>query len=341
MVDKASFPEVVQKIQDKALSEADIAQYFIVTPDPLRPMNFKIQVNADNVDIRGLERLARNADALLASPVISEGTGVRDLTAAKPRYIVAEGDSWFRLPHFLGIPRTMIDVLQQADKTDTIVNLAHWGDTLGEMLQTGEFWHYVDAGYDLLLFSAGGNDVLGGGNLAQYLNLLDPDHEAESDAPYYIRPKFYSDLAIVVANLELGLIKPLAARHVKTRIVMHGYDYAVPFPDGPWIGGPMASVGLDVRHYKPLCCAIVRRMIDAYNSALAALGAKYPDVFHYLDLRGTVGDNGWWIEMHAKDAGAQAYEAKLKAKIDTIAPVPFLAAKQQLFAPVALPGRAA
>ncbi|MDE2365151.1 MAG: SGNH/GDSL hydrolase family protein [Hyphomicrobiales bacterium] len=344
MAAKISLAQIVQKIQTGALTDQDKRQYFVVEPDPARPMNFRIFVNAENVDIAGLERLAQNADPLFAS-ITRHGRGKHKGKATKggasARYIVAKGDSWFRLPHFPGIPGTMIDVLQEQDTTDTIVNLAHWGDTLADMLQSGDFWQYVDADYDLLLFSAGGNDILGGGNLASMLNLFDPGHTKASDALYYIKPAFYTQLAAVVANLESGLIAPLKNRRKKTQIVMHGYDYVAPFPNGPWIGGPMAQNGLNVQDYQPLCLAIVRCMIDAYNASLAGLAAKYPTLFHYLDLRGTVAANGWWIEMHAKEAGAQSYETKLKALIDKVDASPHLQARRRLYAPVAAPVRAA
>jgi hypothetical protein len=45
------------------------------------------------------------------------------------------------------------------------------------MILAGEFWPYLTSGQsDVVLFSGGGNDILGGGELWRYLNLFDVDH---------------------------------------------------------------------------------------------------------------------------------------------------------------------
>src|SRR5262249_19571478 len=151
--------------------------------------------------------------------------------------------------------------------------------TLGDMLLAGQFWPYIDGGDDLLLFSAGGNDIIGNGELAAFLNLFDVDHAKPSDAPYYVKQAFYDNLERVVANIEKGLILPMASRHANKRIIMHGYDYAIPRPQGPWLGSPMASQGLDPTFNAELCQAIVRLMINAYNVRLKGLASKYSNVF--------------------------------------------------------------
>ncbi|MBW7962009.1 hypothetical protein [Bradyrhizobium sp. BR 10261] len=317
MTKRISFSQLVEKIQSQRLTPQDARDYFLVEPNPHRPFDFNTYINPDNVDLKNVESLARDADQLVRH-IPSPGRGKKARKGAPTkRPIVAEGDSWFRLPHVFPFPRTCIDYLQEWGYS--ITNLAHWGDTLDEMLLAGEFWPYVDSGYELQLFSAGGNDILGNGSLASFLNLFDVDHAKPTDAPYYVRQSFFDNLDIVVSNIETGLILPMAARHASKKIIMHGYDYVIPRPQGPWLGSPMQSRGLDPTFNAGLCQAIVRLMIDAYNTRLKALASKYNAVFTHLDLRGTVGKAEWFDELHGKDAAARKIATRFAKTLDALA----------------------
>ena len=177
---------------------------------------------------------------------------------------------------------------------------------------------YVRNGYQPLLFSGGGNDVLGGGQLASFLNLFDVDHAKPSDAPYYVRQDFFDNLEIIISNIEYGLIVPLENLKVPCKIVMHGYDYVIPRKDGPWLGGPMQYQGLDPTFNAALCQAIIRLMIDAYNIRLSGLAAKHPTAFVHLDLRGTVNKTEWYDELHGKDSAAKKIAAKFAIAINSL-----------------------
>ena len=172
MAKRISLSQLIDKIQNRKLTHQEAREYFIVQPNAHRPFDFNTFINPEYVDVRNFELLARDADLLVSN--VSGGPPVRRRAAAKKKVtalnIVAEGDSWFRLPQIFPFPRTCIDYLQLWGYQ--ITNLAHWGDTLDEMLLAGEFWPYIDGGDDLLLFSAGGNDILGNGGLAGFLNLF-------------------------------------------------------------------------------------------------------------------------------------------------------------------------
>jgi|tagenome__1003787_1003787.scaffolds.fasta_scaffold20703048_1 hypothetical protein len=337
MAKRITLPQLVEKIQNRKLSPQEARDYFLVEPNARRPFDFNTYINVENVDVKNFESLARDADALVTN--VQAATSGRTRKAArnsKMRHsIVAEGDSWFRLPHVWPFPKTCIDFLQAAGYP--IANLAHWGDTLDEMLAIGEFWPYVDNGYDPLLFSAGGNDILGNGGLASFLNEFDVGHVKPSDAPYYVRHEFYRNLDLVVSNLRTGLIEPMATRHANKKIIMHGYDYVIPQKDGQWLGSPMQYQGLDPTFNAGLCQAIVRLMIDAYNSKLKSLASKYSNTFIYLDLRGTVGKTEWYDELHGKEVAAKKIAAKFAKVIDSIT----ITAEERATARVHLPFRSA
>ncbi|WP_076865861.1 hypothetical protein [Bradyrhizobium mercantei] len=335
MAKRIALHELVEKIQSGKLTPQEARDYFLVEPNVHQPFDFNTYINPDNVDVSNLESLARDADQLARHIPVAPAAGKKLATAKTTAPIVAEGDSWFRLPQIFPFPKTCIDFLVQSGYP--ITNLAHWGDTLGDMLLAGQFWPYIDGRDDLLLFSAGGNDIIGNGGLATFLNLFDVDHTKPSDAPYYVKQAFYDNLEKVVGKIEAGLILPMVSRHANKRIIMHGYDYAIPRPQGPWLGSPMASQGLDPTFNADLCQAIVRLMIDAYNVRLKGLASKYNAVFIYLDLRGTIGKTEWYDELHGKDAAARKIAAKFAKAIDAVT----VTAQQKAIAKVHQPPLAA
>lgn len=318
MVKRIKLSQLIEKIQNDKLTQQEAKEYFLIEQNAQQPFDFNTYINPEHVDVKNFESLARDAD-LLVRNISPAPSGRKKAIARKKKTghkIVAEGDSWFRLPPIPSVPNTCIDFLQTMGYP--IKNLAHWGDTLGEILLAGEFWPYIDGGDDLLLFSAGGNDVLGGGQLATFLNLFDVDHAKPTDASYYLKKAFFDNLNIIISNIESALILPMANRRANKKIIMHGYDYVIPRPSGAWLGGPMAYQGIDPTFNAGLCRAIIRLMIDAYNSKLKALASKYSNTFVHLDLRGTVRATEWWDELHGKDAAAIKIARKFATQIDSL-----------------------
>ena len=310
---KTPFHAVVEKVQRGTISDKEIAQYFVAQPNPQKPFDFTVGLNRAAVDFQGVEKSSKWADALAQDAAISRD---RQARAAAPTGfqrkspIIAEGNSWFRLPNVI-MPPTLIDLLQQDDGY-AITNMAHWGDTLAEMAQAGQFWPPLVSGQaDTFLFSAGGNDVLGGEEgVARFLRLFDVDHTKPSDAAYYIKPEFYDNLKVILDSYE-ALIQRVHVRAPDVIMLGHGYDYVIPRVAGPWIGNGMMFVGLDPTFHAGLCQAIIRIMIDAFNNALAGFAATYSN-YRYVDLRGAIGKTEWRDELHPVKAGA----AKTAARFD-------------------------
>jgi hypothetical protein len=323
MANKIPLWTVVQKIQTGKITEREVRQYFVVEPNHRQPFDFVAGFNTDRVDVGNIENTGRLADPLM------RGAGtVIDLRHAKPKKrvakfkrklpLIAEGDSWFRLPSII-YPRTLIDFLRAKYP---IINLADWGDELAEMLLKGEFWPYLDtdtAASDVLLFSAGGNDILGGGELWRFLNLFDIDHDRPSDAPYYVKQEFYDNLEIVVRNYEYLIQQMQSRKHTKNvMIVGHGYDYVIPQRNGYWLGDAMLRQGLDPVYRSQLCRAIIRVMIDAFNVKLGILESRYQKNFKYVNLRNVVKPNEWFDELHARESGARKLAAKFAIALEAL-----------------------
>jgi hypothetical protein len=230
--------------------------------------------------------------------------------------LIAEGDSWFKLPDVHPpVPRTLIDFLQPQFST---VNLAHWGDALADIILKGQFWPYLQSGSsDVFLFSGGGNDVLGGGELWRFLELFDVDHARPKDAPYYLNQDFYDNLNVIISSYE-RLINAIKLRAPHVVMLGHGYDYAIPRIDGPWLGGPMTRQGIDPIDHAELGEAIVRLIIDTFNNRLQALEQTHSKNFKYVNLPGTVKRREWWDELHPFEGAAKKTAVKYASAIRTL-----------------------
>ncbi len=202
--------------------------------------------------------------------------------------IVSEGDSWFQFPLLL---HDIIDCI--AEEPDIAVfSLGKAGDWLRNMMAEAE---YVDAiereEADVFLFSAGGNDAVGGRRLSTLLHPFAPERLADD----YFNDAFRDYERELRTHYE-QLFSTLTARFPQLHIFCHGYDYVRP-GNGRWLGGPMRDNGIsDVALQRN----IVRLLIDRTNEAIAERASQYANV-HYLDLRGQVGDHRWFDELHPND----------------------------------------
>jgi hypothetical protein len=250
-----------------------------------------------------------------------KSTKNRAAAARAARYleIVAEGDSWERLPDWgpKGLPivgGSNSDLCRAlTDRGHTVHNLAYWGDTIAAIAEVGEFipaLRSTRARY--LLLGGGGNDLLGEGKLKTYLRLFDIDRTRPED---YILDVFYRDLRQVILHYESILSRIAADSKISsTKVIVHGYDYAQPMRLG-WLGEPFEFVGLD--GFPKLENGIVKILIDSFNRELEGLATRHPNVIR-VDFRGKVG-NRWHDELHpSREAFAQLGAMVERAILSTI-----------------------
>jgi hypothetical protein len=317
MAKKIPLHTLVQKIQTRQISKNETAKFFTIAPNPRKPFDFNIRINTANVDISNTPSAHAIAEPLLRDAGIALQFKRFEL-APKPKFnrklpLIAEGDSWFRLPELPPIvPETLIDLLQGEFPT---INLAHWGDTLDDMISQRQFWSFIESGSsDVLLFSGGGNDVLGAGELATFLELFDVDHARPQDAPYYVKEKFYKNLKSVIGKYD-ALLSAIESRAPHAIVLAHGYDYAIPRINGHWLGGPLTERGIDPIDHAALGRAIIKLMIDAFNVKLQSLETSHPENFRYVNLRKTLLPQDWWDELHPTTRGAKKLERKFAIAI--------------------------
>jgi lysophospholipase L1-like esterase len=265
-------------------------------------------------------RLIPDADDALAFKIVDADTGeeltraeVEELQAvlpppqaAKTKSMAAqsvklcgEGDSWLNLlSHISGFPKTLFDVLGETFPTR---NLAFPGDTLGGILAHKDYESVLKSGlYRVFVFSAGGNDFIGGGGLASLLKRKSEGHGSSNPVDYVDQVK----VSQVFAKLEQSYrLVAMQAKQFEPRILMliHGYDYALPRKNGKWLGKQMAARGY--AHDEPLAPKIIAHLVDTFNEMLKRVDADFAHVRH-VNVRGTV--NGrWHDELHPKEAAAR------------------------------------
>lgn len=291
----------------------DKRELFLVRFDPeSRFPEPTFVVNQSNVDSGGVHSLQVD-QAFLAESSESLRSRRRALRTAAAE-IVAEGDSWFDLPNIF-YPSTMLDYLQE---TYAVSSFAHWGDTLSDMIAKREYLAPLSQGsVKVLLFSAGGNDFMD--RLGGYLPLLDPDHTEARHAKYYVTAALRQEIKRIAEYYlqVLAQIRSSASRNA--RLVVHGYGYARPYPNGPFIGSQMQGRGLHPGYYGPLCRRIIELIIDEWNKQLAAVAARSGGQMTVVDLRPlTVADNVWFDEIHVRSRVARQFADKMARVIGNL-----------------------
>lgn len=248
----------------------------VVVPNPARVHYPKTEAAVALASLNGVDRWRRQQRY---ARKIKGWTGLR---------VVAEGDSWFQYPLLID------DVIDHLFDRWAIYCVSAAGDLLRDMARQDEITAAVISQRPhVLLLSAGGNDVLGGGALQRYLKPF----AAGLSAADYVTAGFDTLLDASLA-IYAGLIeKALTAG--AGRVVLHCYDYAIA-RDGRWLGRPMAGIGI---HDRALQRAIVRVLIDRFHEGLQAMARRFPDRVAIADTRGSVPDGEWYDELHPTSLG--------------------------------------
>ncbi len=230
--------------------------------------------------------------------------------------ILAEGDSWFKFPpdyilfgeltniiNMLGA-RGDCNILQMARNGDEALSIMS-GDSRLRLIDTVQQYHF-----DFLFFSAGGNDVVGGG---MFDFLLKKGHIASSNWQDYVHHDRIARKIRQVKDVYSDMIEYCIeyARNPNMRIVSHCYDYALPgkqarFLGGiigikPWLAPYLKEHGRDISY--PISLQIIRHLIDGLAEMQQELAQQYPGKFIAVNTRNTLGENDWHDELHPTPEG--------------------------------------
>ncbi len=304
-VEKISIEDLFKLMSDTSKPESALRDYVVLNEAESGP--FAIQVSLNPETVSGMDTPeGRNKSALMLNMFNSISRlrrhkmfhdKIADGSYQGP-IIVSEGDSWFQYPVKLE------DVIDDLMQDYAVWSLDAAGDTLDNMIAEGEYLKAVyEFNPDIFLISAGGNDMVGGGSLANHLRDFDPQlppagHLKES----------YS---VVIERAMQGYDKIFRSLEpFNVQIICHGYDYAIP-ANGRWMGDPMNSRGIvDAALQR----AIAKAMVDNFNTHMLMLTKGFSNVT-FLDNRGVVTDSRWFDELHPINAGFMDVAARFKSAI--------------------------
>lgn len=242
--------------------------------------------------------------------------------------LLAEGDSWFAYPRrffFFGKDSNIIDHLAEKPGL-AILNTSRNGDEAADMMSGDQklslFKRLKHMNFDAMLFSGGGNDIVGRYDFGFLIN----KKEAGMDWQACINK---DHLNIKIKQLELVYIEMLE-RIIEIKpnlkVLTHTYDLAIPskegfelfdiFPMGKsWMYPYLKAKGInDYAEQKKIIHSILKR----FKRSLTAIGKKYQDNLVVVDTHGSVAENEWRNEIHPTPEGFGKIADKLYQAIEAL-----------------------
>jgi hypothetical protein len=240
-----------------------------------------------------------------------------------PLQIFAEGDSWFDYP----VPFFGGSIIPRLERRlgVPILNLAKAGDEARYMLGVEErailtehLTNGCPAGgpWDVLLFSGGGNDIVGN-PMALWVTDWNP---ALPPAELIQKPRFDAALALVRAAYE-DLIALRARLSPTTQLVFQGYDFAIPDGRGICGYGPWLKPTFDLCKFPTLTAgqAVVKAMLEQFAAMLTSLAG--PKVT-FINGQGTLAPQtgSWHNELHPAKAGFEKFADIFQQQLKVLFP---------------------
>jgi hypothetical protein len=218
-----------------------------------------------------------------------------------------------------------------AHRGDTVESMAYAPKQIDKLTKRLADIHGRGEVPTAVLLSAGGNDIAG----SEFATLL--NHHASGLSPLnddVLRGVIDVRLATAIRYLAQTITELcMAIFHppAPMRMLIHGYDYAIPDGRGFWGGwgplpGPWLRPGFEQKGYQDLApnAAVIHTMIDRFNTMLVGLAGQ-GDLGHlrYVNLRGTLsGQLGgeaykqdWHDELHPRDSGFARIAEKFNAAV--------------------------
>ena len=219
----------------------------------------------------------------------------RSLTSIR---VLAEGDSWFRLPELPGLyllprffPKAIATQLQWRPELK-VKNIAYWGDTLQGMFKRKQYLREIrDFQPEYFIFSGGGNDLQA--NLRRCVHTYSENRRTDD----YLT-QFGYDLFFNMRNTYVEMIKEALAVEPDLKILVYGYDYPKPTHDSQYIGQYLHEKGIP----EALMPDVIKPVIDLLNDRICEAANSSPQVT-YVDCRGLAKHEFWFDDMHPYHQG--------------------------------------
>lgn len=218
--------------------------------------------------------------------------------------VLAEGDSWFDYPKILGTGGGVVSHLSSMAGI-RILNMAHYGDEVRAMMGLEQRQRLEGllrdrelGTFDVLLFSGGGNDIVG-----DHMVLWTRRFREGMPLEDAVDVERFRD---VMAMVEMGYRDLVAIRDElspETHIVTHSYDFPTPSTKGVCGVGPWLKPSLDYKGWKNGQGGIVRAMLAEFDRLLRSLAASAPRVTHVSTQGLLAPSSDWHNEIHPNRAG--------------------------------------
>jgi hypothetical protein len=239
--------------------------------------------------------------------------------------ILSEGDSWFAYPPkwiFAGKPANLIDHISSwTRKKANFMTMASNGDEAVDMVsgkQKHELvdrlrWHHKARNrkpIDILLFSGGGNDVVGENDFERFIRPWKDSYTTGLQCVNMPRLNRKSK-QIGLAYQELLDIRDHYSP--ETLVITHTYDYPYPsLTGGEFLGGLISTKAwmkrfMDANGIRPeLQADVIKVFMDALGDQVVKIAAQREGLVA-VDTRGTLkGEKQWLNEIHPKSKGFKA-----------------------------------
>lgn len=231
--------------------------------------------------------------------------------------ILAEGDSWLAYPQLLGVKNICWHLANGYDDV-LLLSLVYSGDTVGNMLTNREklLETLFNHEFDYLLFSGGGNDVVGKWDFDFFLK------------PYQPGMTWQDCLDDVRLNRRIAQIKngfldlieytfTYAKSKDTIKIVTHTYDKVIPSKIGVLGMDSWLWPYLEAKNIKDpqMQFEIANEVLGRYASEIATLVSDHraKGRFIQVETRGCVHPSEWENEIHPNSAGFKKVTAKIYA----------------------------
>lgn len=267
---------------------------------------------AKQADAVRTQRRAEFRKALKKGRVLRTESTIAALETTPSLRILAEGDSWFDFP-FGGRPFKSGDVIARLQERMNvpILNEAVRGDEVRQLLGVKQRQRIEDLladdelRFNVLLFSGGGNDIVGDA----FCLWLNDRAAVDGDVERAVNESAFSHaLGIVRSGYEqLIAIRDAAMRISPPRSItlfLHAYDFARPSGKGVCGYGPWLKPSLSYRGWTDMAegTAIVRIVLTRFRQMLEDLARQSTDVI-VINTQQTLGPTDWNDELHPNRTG--------------------------------------
>lgn len=242
-----------------------------------------------------------------------------------PLILIGDGDSWFDYP--LPDPLHATDVLQAlkdtGDPAPMILKLAHYSDATTTLLGVtkrnrliAQLQDPANGPIDALLFSGGGNDVVGD----QFRFWLNDASAVGNNPAQGVDAQRLGNIFGVVESAYLDLIRIRDQFAPHAPIFVHAYDFAIPTGvSACHLAGPWLRPSLVDRGWPDLApgTLIVKTILGEFRAMLQRLASVPAHDMVLVETQGTLAPGDWANELHPTGAGFARIADRFRAALAT------------------------